>query len=76
MAATPIQILVENDVKGTGKICNILKHIPKGVSATVDLWYCVDLSIYDKKSKWVQTTNTDAVSIQAAAILTAMAPAV
>jgi len=61
------------DPQGTGKICRIIKSNP---GATVDLWYVVDESTYDKKSKWVETTVSDSASDQATAILTAMAPAV
>jgi hypothetical protein len=75
MAVTPAAIMAVNDAQGTGRILRIDRHIPQGGGATVDLWYVTDLSSYDKKPKWCQTTNTGDAATQAAAIVAAMAPA-
>ena len=79
MAQTPAAIEAIHDVQGTNRICKILKHIPKGVSSTIDLWLVQDLSgsgLYEQKATWVQTTASETAAQQSAAILTAMAPAI
>ena len=67
--ATLAEINAQLDAQGTGRSIRILKHAPKAISSTVDQFLCLGMSgAYVKKTRWINTTNTDSDAQQATAI--------
>ena len=71
--ATLAEINAQLDSQGTGRSIRILKHAPKAVDATTDQFLCLGMSgAYVKKTRWINTTNTDTDAQQATAIQNGM----
>ena len=71
--ATLAEINTELDAQGTGRTIRIIKHAPNAVSATVDQFLCLGMSgAYVRKTRWINTTNSDTAAQQATAIQNGM----
>lgn len=72
--ATAAALNAVNDSQGTNRLPRVVKGIPDGVSAGVDLWYVIPGVGYTQVAKWISTAQADSTASQAAAILTGMTP--
>ena len=72
--ATAAALNAVNDSQGTNRLPRVVRGIPNGVSAGVDLWYVIPGIGYSMVAKWISTAQADTTASQAAAILTGMAP--
>ena len=71
--ATVVAIQTALDAQDIGTKIRIEKHIPKGVDATTDLFFCIGGTVYPGRARWVSATNTDTAAQQATSITSGMA---